>query len=134
MIGAVIITHGALASSILDVVQSITGPLESVLAVEIMNSETTEGIRSALCAAVEAADSGKGVIIFTDMFGGTPTNVALSLLDEGRVEILTGVNLPLLIKFVGHRSEKPLHELTLLLKDYGQKSIVLAGDMLKERK
>ncbi len=134
MIGAVIITHGALASGIVEVAQSITGPLEKVLTVEIMNSESTEAIRDALCAAVERADSGKGVIIFTDMFGGTPTNIALSLLDEGRVEIITGINLPILIKFVGHRSEKPLHELTLLLKDYGQKSIVLAGDMLKERK
>ncbi len=132
MIGAVIITHGALASSILEVAQSITGPLERVLTVEIMNSETTEGIRSALCAAVEAADSGKGVIIFTDMFGGTPTNVALSLLDEGRVEILTGVNLPLLIKLASVRNSEKLADAVRHAGEAGRKYINVASSLLSD--
>jgi PTS system mannose-specific IIA component len=68
------------------------------------------------------------------MFGGTPTNIALSLLEAGRVEVITGVNLPVLLKFVGHRADKPLDELARLLREYGRSSIVLATDMLKEKK
>ena len=68
------------------------------------------------------------------MFGGTPTNMALSTFEKGRVEVITGVNLPMVIKYLSHRSEKGLDELSVLLRDYGQKSIVLAGDMLKEKK
>jgi len=68
------------------------------------------------------------------MFGGTPTNISLSTFEAGRVEVITGVNLPMVLKYVSHRSEKSLEELTILLKDYGQKAIVLAGEMLREKK
>ena len=88
---------------------------------------TKEPIRKAYAVSV--------VVIFADMFGGTPTNIALSLLGGGRVEIITGVNLPMLIKFSTHRSsEKTLGSLTALLKEYGQASMVLAGETLKHRK
>lgn len=133
MIGAVIITHGDLANVLVEVAESITGKIENIRTVCIKNTDATEGIRASLCEAVAGVETGKGVVIFTDMFGGTPTNIALSLLEEGKVEVITGVNLPVLLKFVGYRSDKSLHELTLFLKDYGQKSIVLAGDMLKEK-
>lgn len=134
MVGAIIVTHGNLAASLVEVAESITGKMENVRTVSVLNSDTTESIRGAISGAIKEVNSGSGVIIFTDMFGGTPTNVALSLLEDGRVDVITGVNLPMLIKFIGNRTEKSLAEVALLLKDYGQKSIVLAGDMLKDKK
>jgi len=134
MIGAVIVTHGHLAECIVSVAESITGKIENIRVVPVMNTDKTEDIRELLSKAIREIDTGKGVLIFTDMFGGTPTNIALSLLVEGKVDIITGVNLPIVLKFVGHRKDKPLSELAALLKDYGHSSIVLAGDMLKEKK
>ncbi|MEK7679608.1 MAG: PTS sugar transporter subunit IIA [Deltaproteobacteria bacterium] len=134
MIGAVIITHGRLAESLIESAETITGPVEFMRAVSIKKTDTTEAIRAGLVRSVFELDKGKGVIIFTDMFGGTPTNVALSLMTEGRVEVITGVNLPVIIKFINCRAEKSLQETALLLKDYGQKSIVLAAEFLKEKK
>ena len=133
MIGAVVITHASLAQSLIEAAEAITGKLEGVMPVSISKSDSTEGVRRVIKQALKDVSSGKGAIIFTDMFGGTPTNIALSLYEEGRVEIITGVNLPLLIKFVSHRADKPLSELVLILKEHGSKSIVLAGDMLRER-
>lgn len=134
MVGAIVITHGSLAASLMEVAESITGKIEKVKTVSVVSSDTTESIRGALSGSIKEVNSGSGVIIFTDMFGGTPTNVALSLLEDGKVDVITGVNLPMLIKFIGNRTEKSLSEVALLLKEYGQKSIVLAGDMLKDKK
>lgn len=134
MVGAIVITHGSLASSLVEVAESITGKIEKVKTVSVQSSDTTESIRSALSGSIKEVNSGSGVIIFTDMFGGTPTNIALSLLEDGKVDVITGVNLPMLIKFIGNRTDKSLTDVALLLKDYGQKSIVLAGDMLKDKK
>lgn len=133
MVGAVVITHGRLAEALVEAAEAITGKVEKVRTVSVASTDSTDGIRGLVSAAVKEADSGKGVVVFTDMFGGTPTNIALSLMNTGKVEVITGVNLPMLIKFVGHRSDKGLHELASVLKDYGQKSIVLAGEMLKDR-
>ncbi|HLC17764.1 MAG TPA: PTS sugar transporter subunit IIA [Thermodesulfobacteriota bacterium] len=134
MVGAVIITHGRVAESLVGAAESIAGKLERVRIMSVKGTDTTEGIREVLAGTVKEVDAGKGVIIFTDMFGGTPTNIALSLLEEDRVEVITGVNLPILLKFVSHRTEKPLAELALFLKEYGRESIVLAGNVLKEKK
>lgn len=133
MVGAVIITHGGVAGSLLDAAGSITGREEKINVVSVTNSDTTESIREELASSIKEVDCGKGVIIFTDMFGGTPTNVALSLLKDGEVEVLTGINLPILLKFASYRHEKSLAELAVALKEYGKESIVLAGDMLKEK-
>lgn len=134
MVGSVIITHGALAQALLSAAESISGKVEGVSTVSISQSDTTEGLRDVLTKALKNADSGDGVLIFTDMFGGTPTNMALSTFEKGRVEVITGVNLPMVIKYLSHRGEKSLDELSVMLRDYGQRSIVLAGDMLKEKK
>lgn len=134
MVGAVVITHGRLAVSLVKAAESITGKIERLKTVAVQDSDTTDEISGVLASAVKKVEGGKGVIIFTDMLGGTPSNIALPLLEEGRVDIITGVNLPVLFKFVSHRSDKPLGELALLLKEYGRGSIVLASDMLKEKK
>lgn len=131
MTGAVIITHGTLAAGLADVAETISGDIEGVRTVSVNSSDATERIRDDLAKAVEESDDGDGVVIFTDMFGGTPSNIALSLFESGRVEVVTGVNLPMIIKFLGHR-DKPLGELALLLKESGRESIILAGDMLKD--
>ena len=133
MVGAVVITHGRLAEALVEAAEAITGKVEKVRSVSVASTDSTEVIRALVSSAVKEADSGNGVVVFTDMFGGTPTNIALSLMNAGQVEVITGVNLPMLIKFVGHRSDKGLHELAAVLKDYGQRSIVLAGEMLKDR-
>lgn len=134
MVGAVIITHGKVAEALIGAAEAITGKVEKVSAVSVASTDSTDGIREVVSEAVKEADSGAGVVVFTDMFGGTPTNIALSLMVAGKVEVITGVNLPMLIKFVGHRGDKGLQELAVLLRDYGQKSIVLAGEMLREKK
>ncbi|MCC6503110.1 MAG: hypothetical protein IT362_08245 [Deltaproteobacteria bacterium] len=133
MVGAVVITHGKLAQALVEAAEAITGKAEGIRAVSVASADSTEGIRAAVLAAVNEADSGGGVVVLTDMFGGTPTNIALSLMTDGRVEVITGVNLPMLIKFVGRCKDKPLRELATVLREYGQKSIVLAGEMLKEK-
>ncbi len=134
MVGAVIITHGSLGQSLIDAATGIAGGIENVKAVPVMSADATDGLRDALKAAVSGVNTGNGVIIFTDMFGGTPTNIALSLLDEKSVEVLTGVNLPIVLKFLSHRNDKPLKDLAAQLKSYGQESIVRATEMLKEKK
>lgn len=134
MVGAVIITHGDISRSLCDAAEAITGKMEGVKTISIGTSSVTEEIRAALVSSVKEADSGSGVIIFTDMFGGTPTNIALSLLEQGRVEVITGVNLPMFVKFAGHRNEKDVGGLAVFLRDYGRNSIILAGEMLKEKK
>lgn len=134
MTGAVIVTHGKLAESLFAAAESITGGIENVRTVSITNADNSDRIRGEISSAIKEVDGGQGVVVFTDMFGGTPTNIALSLMEEGRVEVITGVNLPLLIKFAGHRSERPLNEFVHLLKEYGRESIVIAGQMLKEKK
>lgn len=134
MVGGIIITHGDIAQSLVRALEAITGPSSGLITLSVNSSDTPEDIKKSLSKAVKSADDGSGVIIFTDMFGGTPSNVALPLLGRDRVEIITGVNLPLLIKFCGHRSDKGIEELSVYLKEYGRSSIVLAGEMLKEKK
>ncbi len=134
MIGSVIVTHGRLAEALLDAAEAITGKVEGVRILALSRTDTTDGIREVIRSAVSEVDTGEGVLVFTDMFGGTPTNIALSAFEEDRVEVITGVNLPMVLKYVSHRSDKGLEELSELLKDYGRKSIVLAGDMLKDKK
>jgi PTS system mannose-specific IIA component len=133
MIGGVIITHGSLAASLLEVAETISGEIEGIRTVSLGDSDSSDRLRDDLMAAIGEMDNGDGVVVFTDMFGGTPSNIALSLYEAGRVEVVTGANLPVLIKFISHRSDKSLDEIAQLLKETGTQSIVLASDMLKEK-
>ncbi|OPY62286.1 MAG: PTS system fructose IIA component [Syntrophorhabdus sp. PtaU1.Bin002] len=83
---------------------------------------------------MKSVDSGEGVIILTDMFGGTPSNISLSFLEEGKIELVAGVNLPMLIKLTTYRVGKALDELARFITEYGQKNIYLATDVLRKRK
>lgn len=136
MVGGVIITHGDLATALLNSADAIAGDIERVLTVCVEGSESTEEIAAMLEDALSRLSREDGIVIFTDMFGGTPTNIALTFLDgsggdRGGVEVLTGVNLPLILKFLNNRRDSDFKELISQLTEYGRKSIVLASEMLK---
>lgn len=132
MIGAIIITHGGLAQALLDAAIAIAGKADRVLAICVEGVSSGEDIKKAIGKGVKDMDDGDGVIIFTDMFGGTPTNIALSFLEEGRIEIITGVNLPLIIKFLNWRDSTNVSSIASGLVTHGHKSIALASSMLKK--
>ncbi|MBI5233014.1 MAG: PTS sugar transporter [Deltaproteobacteria bacterium] len=135
MVGGVIVTHGALADGLLSAAEAITGTVEKIAALTIIRADSSTAIRTKLSQAIQKVNAGDGVIIFTDMFGGTPTNISLPFLKQGEVEILSGVNLPILIKFISHRQAKrwSIAEFVIFLRDCGRESIVPAGDILKEQ-
>ena len=131
MIGAIIITHGKLAEAFVTTAEAIIGTLENVRYISIDACDDAKCISDAISNAIKTMDKEDGIVILTDMFGGTPSNIGLSFLEAGKVEILTGMNLPMLLKFASHRTDKTLSELVMLLKEHGQKNIVLASEMLK---
>ena len=112
----------------------IVGEQEQFVAVGIFPNEQVEDTKEKIVSALRSVDTGDGVIILTDMFGGTPSNISLSFLEEGRVEVVAGVNLPMLIKLVTYREGRALDELASFITQYGQKNINLATDVLKARK
>jgi PTS system mannose-specific IIA component len=103
-------------------------------AVGIEPKMRVDEMRAAIGAALDGADQGQGVLVLTDMFGGTPSNVSLSFLGERRVSVVTGVNLPMLIKLATLREEKPLEELASFLKQYGQRNISVASEILPDER
>ena len=133
MIGAVIITHGNVGRALLDSARAIKGGMEMIRPVSVADYNDVGDLRGRLLGAVGEVDGGSGVMVFTDLFGGTPTNIAMSILEvEDRdVEIMTGVNLPVLIKFDTYREGRTLTEVASFLEDYGRKSMTIAGDMLR---
>ncbi len=132
MIGLVVTTHGNLGAELLASVQMIIGPVRNASAVSITQEISMEDVRDAIAAAVaEVGSDDRGVIIVTDMFGGTPANVSMTFLEPQIVEVLTGVNLPMLLKFFNSQESLDLDELAGTLKSYGRQSIALAGDYLQ---
>ena len=130
MIGLVVVAHAGLAQELLTAAEMIVGSIETAAAVGISAGDQVEEIRTAIEAAIARVDGG-GVIIMTDMFGGTPSNMSLSFLQEGKIEVLTGVNLPMIIKFASERERYGVGELATRLKESGRESISVAGDYLK---
>ena len=132
MVGLVVATHGNLGTELLVSAQMIIGPVRNAKAVSITQDSSMEDIRDAIAAAVsEVGTDGNGVIIVTDMFGGTPANVSMTFLEPQLVEVLTGVNLPVLLKFFNSQENLALDELAEILKSYGQQSIALASEYLQ---
>lgn len=132
MINAIIVTHSTLANGLIDAAEIIVGRVENVSSVSINKGDSTDEIRERIDSAIKETTPGNGIIIFTDMFGGTPTNIALSFLNEGLVEVLTGVNLPILLKFLSNREESSIVDLVRDLRECGRDSIVPASEMLKQ--
>ena len=132
MIGLIVATHGNLGAELLSSTQMIIGPVRNARAVNISSDNSMEDIRDAISAAVvEVGKDNSGVIIVTDMFGGTPANVSMTFLEPQAVEVLTGVNLPMLLKFFNSQENLALDELAGILKSYGQQSIALASEYLQ---
>ncbi len=135
MIGIVVVTHCRLGDALLDAAEFILGSKpEAVDPVSIDLSENADTLRKKIAAGIKRVDRKKGVLILTDMFGGTPSNLSYSFLEEGRVEVLSGVNLPILIKAVELRKGKELVKLASKLETFGRKSISLASGILKGNK
>jgi PTS system mannose-specific IIA component len=133
MIGLVVATHARLADELINACEMIVGPVQNVRAVGIRREDSVEEIRNCLSQAVEAVGGdGEGVIIMTDMFGGTPANISLAFLDPSKIEVLTGVNLPMVLKFFNSQEGLPISELAAILKAYGQQSISLASEFLQK--
>ncbi|MFK5926515.1 MAG: PTS system fructose subfamily IIA component [Desulfuromusa sp.] len=132
MIGIVVVTHAGLADELLHAAELILGPLERVSAVSVSRDMSVEGAKEELQKALNlVGKDGDGIMILTDLFGGTPTNISAEFLREGVVEILTGVNLPMLIKGVGARNNHDLEGLAVLLKDYAQNAIMRPAELLR---
>jgi PTS system mannose-specific IIA component len=130
MIGLVLVTHGRLAEEFVHALEHVVGRQESLAAVSIGPDDKMETRRADIAMAVKSVDSGEGVIILTDMFGGTPSNLAISLLEEGRVEVVAGLNLPMLVKLVRVRKDSNLHKAAAAAQDAGRKYINIASQIL----
>ena len=131
MVGAVIFTHGELGHGLLDALSSITGEQDSLIVISIEGDSVMDDGQAMVSEAIGKVDSGDGVIIFTDMLGGTPSNLALPFLNNDKIEIFMGVNLPLLIKFVSKRATEKFNPLVTKLKASLKDSIVAASDILE---
>ncbi len=131
MIGLLLVAHAGLARELLTSAEMIVGKIELAEAIGIGPDAKVDGIREAIVEAIKTVGA-DGVIIMTDMFGGTPSNMGLSFLEENRVEVLTGVNLPMVIKFASDRKRQSVAELAETLKNCGRESISVAGDYLKK--
>ncbi len=131
MIGLVVVGHAGLAVELIRAAEMIVGPMEAAAAVEINPDDSVEVIKAALDLAIESVAS-EGIIIMTDMFGGTPSNMSLSFLQENRIEVLTGVNLPMLIRFASDREKLGVAELAAQVRDSGREGVAVAGDYLKK--
>jgi len=134
MIGLVVVAHFNLAREMVAATELIVVEQEQFAAVDIFPNDPVEKTKEKIVSGLKNSDTGDGVIILTDMFGGTPSNISLSFLEEGRVEVVAGVNLPMLIKLVTYREGRTLDELAAFITQYGQKNIYLATDVLKARK
>lgn len=131
MIGVVVVSHGRLADEFVAATEHVVGPMDALLAVCIGPDDDMEKRRADIREAIADADRGEGVLVLTDMFGGTPSNLAISLLDPGKVEVIAGVNLPMLIKLAEARSRADLDSLARMGEDAGKRYIAIASDVLE---
>ena len=123
MIGVVVVTHGQLATELVNAAEMIVGDLPRLTAVSIGWHDDVNDAREDIAQAIERVRGESGVLVLTDMFGGTPSNLAISVMDAGKVEVIAGVNLPMLIKLASVRAEKPLAEVIADAQDAGRKYI-----------
>lgn len=133
MIGVLITTHGNLGSELIKAAELIRGSLKGIVHVSVDQTKGVEDLKKEISTSIKKLDQGKGVLILTDLFGGTPSNISLSFLKEGKVEVITGVNLPMLLKLPDIREGMQLKEFARSIKDYGIKNISLASEILSKK-
>ncbi len=132
MIGIVVVTHCNLGQALIEASEFIIGkPIESVTSVSININEDADSHRNRIAKAIKQVNTGNGIIMLTDMFGGTPSNLSYSFLEEGSIEVISGVNLPILIRAINLQQMDDLHKAVDILIDSGKKSISLASSILK---
>ena len=134
MIGIVLVTHGGLANEFIAALEHVVGPQENLRAVCIAADDDVEARRKDILAGVADVDDGDGVILLTDMFGGTPSNLAISILDTPGVEVIAGVNLPMLIKLASVREDQTLATAVASAEEAGRKYIRVASRLLAEER
>ena len=135
MTGIVLVTHSQLGEALIEATEFIIGKkLKNIVSVSIDLAESADKLREKIATGIKAVNRKKGILILTDMFGGTPSNLSYSFLEEGRVEVISGVNLPILLRAVTTRKGMELDELATGLETYGKKSISLASGILKGNK
>lgn len=132
MVGVILVTHGQFGRHLLEAAQTILGPQEQCAHIAVEGAVDMATLLTDLKSAVKRMETGEGVIILTDMFGGTPSNISLSLLQPGKVDVLTGVNLPMLLRILGMRDQE-LTQLAQNAKNAGIQGIVLAGEVLTRK-
>ena len=130
MIGLILVTHGRLAEEFLAALEHVVGKQKKVAAISIGPEDDMEHRRADILAAVDRVDDGDGVMLMTDMFGGTPSNLAISVMSEAKVEVIAGVNLPMLIKFASVRETEPLADAVASVQEAGRKYINVASSLL----
>jgi len=133
MIGLVIVTHGGLATEFRAALEHIHGPQKKMDVISIGPDDDMETRRDDILAAIKGVDNGDGVILLTDMFGGTPSNLAISVMEDAKVEVIAGVNLPMLIKLASVRGESSLDEAISEAQEAGRKYISVASKILNDQ-
>jgi PTS system mannose-specific IIA component len=131
VIGVVVVTHGHLAMELVNAAETIVGDLPTFTAVSIGWHEDVQDARDEIAAAIARVQGPEGVLIATDMFGGTPANLGITFLEANKVEVITGVNLPMLIKAANLREERDLTEVARSLREHGKNAIWVASDLLR---
>lgn len=134
MIGMVLVTHGRLAAEFIAALEHVVGPQRNIAAVCIGPEDDMERRRQDILRSVEEVNAGQGVVLLTDMFGGTPSNLAISIMDKARVEVIAGVNLPMLIKLASLRESESLAEAVRGAQEAGRKYINVASQLLADVK
>jgi PTS system mannose-specific IIA component len=135
MIGIVVVTHSQLGDALIEATEFIIGSKpEAMVSVSIDLSEKAEVLRAKIAEGIKKVKSEEGILILTDMFGGTPSNLSYSFLEEGKIEVLSGVNLPIVIQAANTRGKSDLSTLAVQLEEFGKKSISLASGVLKGNK
>ncbi len=133
MVGVLVICHGNLGQELVKTAEIIVGKLDQCLAISMDPKHTIEELKEIVGSHLKKVDDGDGVLILTDLFGGTPSNISLSFLQEGKVEVISGLNLPMLIKLASIRRDKSLEEIAPVIKEYGRRNISLASELLPEK-
>jgi PTS system mannose-specific IIA component len=133
-VAGVIVTHGHLAGELLAAAEMIIGPISHITAVSIGWHDDVDAARDEVQRAITRVSQGVGVLLMTDMFGGTPTNIASMFLEDGKVEVITGINLPMVIKLGTQTGQGSLNEIARRVCDLGRQGIYVAGDLLTPQK
>jgi PTS system mannose-specific IIA component len=132
MIGLVLVTHGRLAEEFVTAMEHVVGKQERIATIAIGAEDDMEGRRKDIAEAIAAVDTGRGVIVLTDLFGGTPSNLAISLMERGRVEVIAGINLPMLIRLESARKAMKVVDAVAAAREAGRTYISVASEVLGE--